>query len=280
MNVSIAKIHLLHSCLGILRCSRLLGPNTPPSTLPFHLKFSKPKPSFSPTPAPTPTSPSTQPKPTTISTRRCRPGAAISSSTHQSRPISSSSFEGIAPITDVSGNRGGVYSVTSPAFQLTILDPKSNIALWTITSPVNVTGKNQVLARWVSISETNLVSRVKVVADQSLSPDETADLTTVPKYHNARSDADRRRRLRRRSRRRRPHHVPLARKRIGKYESLAGCLLHGKQHSSLPVRRRLIAAQSRTRHPRDAIIVGQGGAAGGSAADLCFKPRTNSLNAG
>jgi hypothetical protein len=96
-------------------------------------------------------------------------------------------LKGIAPITDVSGNRGGVYSITSPAFQLTILDPKSNIALWTITSPVNVTGKNQVLARWVSISETNLVSRVKVVADQSLSPDETADLTTVPTYHNART---------------------------------------------------------------------------------------------
>ncbi|HWW22925.1 MAG TPA: hypothetical protein VNY78_03430 [Edaphobacter sp.] len=97
-------------------------------------------------------------------------------------------LKGIAPITEVSGNRGGgVYSVTSPAFQLTILDPKSNIALWTITSPVNVTGKDQVLARWVSISETNLVSRVKVVADQSLSPDETADLTTVPKYHSART---------------------------------------------------------------------------------------------
>ena len=96
-------------------------------------------------------------------------------------------LKGIAPITEVSGNRGGVYSVTSPAFQLTILDPKSNIALWTITSPVNVTGKNQVLARWVSISETNLVSRVKVVADQSLSPDETADLTTVPKYHNGKA---------------------------------------------------------------------------------------------
>ena len=96
-------------------------------------------------------------------------------------------LRGIAPVTEVTGNRGGVYSVTSPAFQLTILDPKSNIALWTITSPVNVTGKNQVLARWVSISETNLVSRVKVVADQPLSPDETADLTTVPKYHNGRT---------------------------------------------------------------------------------------------
>src|SRR3984885_6339287 len=96
-------------------------------------------------------------------------------------------LRGIAPITDVTGNRGGVYSVTSPAFQLTILDPKSNIAIWTITSPVNVTGKNQVYACWVSISETNLVSRVKVVAGQSLSPEENADLTTVPKYHNVRT---------------------------------------------------------------------------------------------
>jgi hypothetical protein len=96
-------------------------------------------------------------------------------------------LKGIAPVTDVSGNRGGVYSITSPAFQVTILDPKSNIALWTITSPVNITGKNQVLARWVSISETNLVSRVKIVAGQPLSPDETADLTTVPNYHNART---------------------------------------------------------------------------------------------
>lgn len=96
-------------------------------------------------------------------------------------------LKGIAPITDVSGNRSGVYSTTSPAFQLTILDPKSNIVLWTITSPVNVTGKNQVLARWISIAETNLLSRVKVVAGQSLTPDESADLTTVPTNHNTRT---------------------------------------------------------------------------------------------
>jgi hypothetical protein len=93
----------------------------------------------------------------------------------------------IAPITEVTGNRGGVYSVASPAFQLTILDPKSRITLWTITSPVNVAGKNEVLTRWVSIAETNLVSRIKVVAGQPLSPEETADLTTVPQHHNART---------------------------------------------------------------------------------------------
>jgi len=91
----------------------------------------------------------------------------------------------IAPITDVTGNRAGVYSLTSPAFQLTVLDPKSNIALWTITSPVTLAGKNKVFAHWVSIAETNLVSRVKVVAGQPLSPVETTDLITVPKYHYA-----------------------------------------------------------------------------------------------
>jgi hypothetical protein len=96
-------------------------------------------------------------------------------------------LKAIAPLTDVSGDGSGVYSVTSPAFQITIRDAKSNVALWTITSPVTVTGKNQVLARWESISETNLISRVKVVAGQSLSPDETADLTTVPKYHTGRA---------------------------------------------------------------------------------------------
>src|SRR5271155_4505871 len=60
-------------------------------------------------------------------------------------------LQGIAPINDVIGYRNGVYSAISPAFQITILDPKSNIAIWTITSPVTVTGKNQVMARWVSI---------------------------------------------------------------------------------------------------------------------------------
>ena len=93
----------------------------------------------------------------------------------------------VAPITGVSGDDSNVHSFTSPAFQLTILDPKSNITLWTITSPVNVVGKSQVLARWVSISETNLVSRVKVLAGQALSPDETAGLTTVPQHHGTRN---------------------------------------------------------------------------------------------
>jgi hypothetical protein len=96
-------------------------------------------------------------------------------------------LKGIAPITDFSGNRGGVYSVTSPSFQLTILDPKSNLPLWTITSPVILHGRNQALASWLSLSETNLVSRVKVVAGQPLSPGETTDLTTVPKYHSTRT---------------------------------------------------------------------------------------------
>jgi hypothetical protein len=92
----------------------------------------------------------------------------------------------VDPITGVAGNRAGTYSITTPAFQLTILDPHSQLPLWTINSPVLLTGKKEVLARWQAIAVTNLVSRAKVLANQPLSPIETADLTTVPRYHNGR----------------------------------------------------------------------------------------------
>jgi hypothetical protein len=96
-------------------------------------------------------------------------------------------LRGVAPITDVTGTRGGVYSVTSPAFQLTILDPKTNVALWTVTSPVNLAGKGQTRARWVTLAENDLVSRIKVRSNQPLSASETANLTVVPNYHHKRN---------------------------------------------------------------------------------------------
>ena len=93
----------------------------------------------------------------------------------------------IAPITDVTGGRGGVYSLSSPAFQLNIIDPKTNVALWTVTSPVNVAGNKSARARWFALSVTNLVSRVKVLANVPLTPTESADLTTFPKNHTTRN---------------------------------------------------------------------------------------------
>ena len=93
----------------------------------------------------------------------------------------------IAPITDVTGGRGGVYSISSPAFQLNIIDPKTNIAIWTVTSPVNVTGNRSARARWFALSVTNLISRVKVLANVPLTATESADLTTVPNYHRLRT---------------------------------------------------------------------------------------------
>jgi hypothetical protein len=84
------------------------------------------------------------------------------------------------------GNDDNTYTVNSPTFQLTIVDPKTSVTLWTITSPVTLAGSKQTLARWLSISETNLVSRIKVVAGESLAPTETADLTTVPRTHGRR----------------------------------------------------------------------------------------------
>jgi hypothetical protein len=93
----------------------------------------------------------------------------------------------IAPITDITGNRAGTYSITSPAFRLTITDPKTHSDLWTITSPVVIVGKKDVRDHWTSIAVTNLISRTKVLVNQPLSATETADLTTVPKTHGTRT---------------------------------------------------------------------------------------------
>jgi hypothetical protein len=98
-------------------------------------------------------------------------------------------LHGVAPITDISGGRGGVYSSTTPAFQLTIRDPRTNTRLWTVTSPFLVSPGRSKLDYWRQVSITNLVSRVKVLAGQPLSPTETAELTTYPNYHFGRNAA-------------------------------------------------------------------------------------------
>lgn len=98
-------------------------------------------------------------------------------------------LRGVNPVTGVAGIDGDIASYNTPAFLLTIRDPGSNVALWTITSPVTLAGRNQTFARWVLISETNLVSRIKVLAGQPLSAAETNDLTTYPKYHTGRNAA-------------------------------------------------------------------------------------------
>jgi hypothetical protein len=89
----------------------------------------------------------------------------------------------IAPVTGVTGDRAGVYAINSPAFQLAIKDPKSNVTLWTITSPVPIAGRSAARTHWLNIAVTNLVSRVKVLANQPLSETETADLTLYPHSH-------------------------------------------------------------------------------------------------
>jgi hypothetical protein len=91
----------------------------------------------------------------------------------------------IAPITGVIGDRAGTYAINSPAFQLAIKNPKTNVTLWTINSPVQVTGRKAARERWLNLAVTNLVSRVKVLANVRLDDSETADLTTYPHYHGA-----------------------------------------------------------------------------------------------
>ena len=45
------------------------------------------------------------------------------------------------------------------------------------------------MAYWQSVAVTNLISRVKVLAGQPLSPAESTSLTTVPNYHHGRNAA-------------------------------------------------------------------------------------------
>ena len=90
----------------------------------------------------------------------------------------------VSTLNTYSDANGDILTNNNPTFQLTIVDPKTSVTLWTITSPVALAGSKQTLARWLSISETNLISRIKVVAGDPLAPTETADLTTVPKTHH------------------------------------------------------------------------------------------------
>ena len=93
----------------------------------------------------------------------------------------------VAPLTDIVGGRGYVYTTHTPAFVLTMIDPKTQVTLWSVTSPVYLAGKKDVYAHWVALSEANLVSRIKVVAGQQLTGGEQADLVTYPKNHYRRN---------------------------------------------------------------------------------------------
>ena len=93
----------------------------------------------------------------------------------------------IAPTTIYDVYHGRPYSYVSPAYRLTIVDPHTQVTLWTITSPVNLAGNKKAVATWKQLSVTNLVSRLKVLDGIPLSSTETADLTLTPKHHFGRN---------------------------------------------------------------------------------------------
>jgi hypothetical protein len=95
------------------------------------------------------------------------------------------SLKDAAPITGVAGDANSTYSVSSPAFILTIVDAHTNTPLWTVTSPVVSYGSGKKEARWFTLSVNNLVTRVKVLAGQPVTAEEQANLTTFPKTHRA-----------------------------------------------------------------------------------------------
>ncbi|HTV08192.1 MAG TPA: DUF4136 domain-containing protein [Candidatus Aquilonibacter sp.] len=74
-----------------------------------------------------------------------------------------------------------VYNRT-PSFRIVILDAKTGIALWTVTSPIYITGK-KTYAHWMDVSEENLMTRLKALAQQPVSPAEQATLTEYPPNH-------------------------------------------------------------------------------------------------
>ncbi len=82
--------------------------------------------------------------------------------------------ENVTPGTDV-------YNRT-PYFRVVILDAKTGIALWTVTAPIYITGK-KTYAHWMDISEEGLITRLKALAHQAVSPEEQAALTQYPPTH-------------------------------------------------------------------------------------------------
>lgn len=98
------------------------------------------------------------------------------------------SLTDVSPITDVVGYDNGTYSIHSPAFQLNIVDARTNQVIWTITAPFGVKGRGKTYDRWVDIAVTNLVSRMKVLSGETLSAAESEDLTTYPQWRSRRAN--------------------------------------------------------------------------------------------
>lgn len=89
----------------------------------------------------------------------------------------------IARSTTSSGTDGQIYTAIHPAFELTIVDPHTGTPIWTINSPVALTGSHKAYDHWVAVSEENLISRILVLSGQPLTAAQTTDLTTFPKTH-------------------------------------------------------------------------------------------------
>ena len=96
-------------------------------------------------------------------------------------------LHGVSPITNIYGDQDTVRSYSTPAFELRIIDAHTDAKLWTIVSPVVLAGGKKTYDHWVSLSEGNVVSRLKVLAGQPLTSAQTDDLTTTPKTHGTRT---------------------------------------------------------------------------------------------
>ena len=87
---------------------------------------------------------------------------------------------------------GGVYvvdgtgqSYRSPMLFLTIIDPKTQVPLWTLSQPFYTALWKKDRTDWISLSVMNVVSRVKLLTGDRPDPGETAALNESPKYHHS-----------------------------------------------------------------------------------------------
>lgn len=95
-------------------------------------------------------------------------------------------FDVVDPRTGLNVTPGTDLYNRTPMFRIVILDAQSSVPLWTVTAPIYITGK-KTYAHWMDVSEEGLLTRLKALAQQPISPEEQAALTQYPPTHRTRT---------------------------------------------------------------------------------------------
>lgn len=80
----------------------------------------------------------------------------------------------IAPITGISGSENSTSASVTPAFEIKIADPVTQVTLWTITSEIGQAARRKTLDQNVASAAATLTARIKVLIGQPLGRGESA----------------------------------------------------------------------------------------------------------